>query len=368
MINVQSPIETELLLFANPLHGNKKFQKGALGTCSYYALNYIRDRYKYAKSRDEERKIEKNWSENRRKSMILNFCHIVASHGVDEILKEIKDDSNFIEMIDILKQRLKMTIKKFLNNYAPRFDLQKEIRIYLDGFEIYLKKFSNETKFKKNMEQYYFKKFADLQIYFLTKIINVNLDELIKDFFIQRGFRPRPLNSNSIEFGYTLLPCIYHEQQIKSYQLQFSTWNPRKNNLTSLIKELESKGPHVFIMNGNIVEHINKKFIKKKNGFNIYEVTFNEKPAFFSHTITVVGGGENNKNQKFIYYIDPNDSYSDKSKVPIYKISYDLFFNNVRAQEKGLQIHHSIDDDADACCEKYYGVFGANGLKPTRDP
>lgn len=369
VINKKKSIKRELLLHVNPLYGNKSIQKGAIMSCLYHALNYIRCRYKQTGHQyPKERYFEKIFSNTRRALSDLSLCEVMLlklfdcwikkndfAHGqvlhVTEWIAWFKKESADIDRYAFLS----LTHEK---NYTLHNDAYKHLENFMDSLSSeYLSKKMSIDEIKTNLIQYFYEQQSIIILKILTKDLNLNLERLILDFFEKRNVS---LESNFADV-YKILPAIYMEQIARFNNLYFLTKDILKN-VNILLDAVENNGALVFIFPSKILHNQKQYFIKNKHGFCIYDLEFSDDVTdHMSHAMVLVGGLIDSQGKEFVYIINPDNHYSEHVKTPIYRIPYEIFKNNLLSYD-GLE-----NEEKDYSLNRYF-MYGAHGLNRTRDP
>jgi len=223
IINIHSSDKRELFVWANPLYGSKMMQKGAIDTCWYQVLNYIRERYKESKdiTYTEKRKLEKLWSDFRFEMgrLVINYRQILLyiNHAEDIEPIEIDEFSDVEELFD-----------RSIFRYAD------STKIYFENFLIFLKSVHVEETIKKEqiieiMKNFFFSQLAQLQRTFITQKLKLDFDKLKHAFFEARGFNSdRPFEHSLGAYSH-IIDYLQKEQLYKLYDIVFFNLDAAEN-------------------------------------------------------------------------------------------------------------------------------------------
>lgn len=384
LINEKKSHERELLLYANPLHGNKKTQKKARMSCVYHAYNYIRTRYKYSEDKHlQERKIEKIFSSGRRKlsdlaffkkmSMIMltqwiipNYFKNSAACDQDELLKLLKR-GGFVFSIKNIPKELNTHLVEELNQHFKQFADYLKNKIFPENS-------SKEVFFvdiEKHLSNYGTIAYSKLMLNILTIDLHFDFENLFFEFLQERNYTfsreevSKIIHALDLDISNSFIEPIYFNQQAKLYDLS-SLKKDITTNIDFLLNTLEKYGPLVCKVKGKITCRLSENFIKNTFGFPINEVKeFDEKSnKDCTHYVVLVGGGFDDINLEYVYYIDPNNEYSSQNKAPVYRISFEKFKIELAALDDVIL----IKNNEKFSMNRHYFLYGKNGLNLTRDP
>lgn len=367
LVNIHSPEKRELLLWSNPLYGNKTLQKGSHGTCWYNVLNYIRERYKenIESTFLEKRNLEKLWSNLRFEHQKLCSHQSYLSALVNELVKG--DELGEIERFSL------PIMFEILNNHCETPHSEDYLRYYKE-FVDYLKMYHLQSHINREMllqifDDYSNSKLLMLHTQFLTEKLHINYNRWIVDFYKTRGIEIIGKVTLSLYTATALINSILREQQNKAYDISLSSWIPEQS-FGCLLDEIEKQGPHIFYLNGCIEKQADSALLSCHSGFNIYELDQLKKIPGKGHCVIGIGGEITQDGKEFIYFIDPNDEYSYQKKPPVYKLSFDKFKSELISfyQELPIKSETCIDNKPEQSFIKYFTLFGRHGLSLTRDP
>lgn len=383
IVKEEKLIERELLIRANPLHGNKHTQKESDDTCSYYALNYIRTRYKQCPHLfQKERHIEKVFSKCKRKATNVSLCIDRFKKLFDFWIKENKINSlssmttqEWITFLS-LKAEDHVIISNPSHSKEKNGYLLTETYKYISSFIELMKHEGSFTTTPSTFTVEQMKNCIKLYRKYLLKIIEkeileqdlkLNFSALVKTFFSERGVDPTVHNIPELVSEIsdsTLTEKIFLDQEARLNKLNFLGRNIT-NSLSSLLDVIETNGPLVVVMNGNIADQTKTTFIKSVSNYPISDLTFSEQEHESRHAMVLVGGGVDKMSKEFVYLIDPNDKFTAQSKAPVYRIPFDKFKENL--------VPYDIDftfekNNKSYSLDKNYFVYSKNGLNLTRDP
>lgn len=370
----------ELLVNVNPLHGQKRYQKPMThSSCTYYALNYIRVRYKDAKEDvwQEKRAKEKLYSKERK--AVLTFCCI--------------RDLTFVRFIEFLKlnqiefnETSLVDLKKFSDFFKTcgiaRADFALSPSIEMNAcqhLEVMLSSIKDRMLPSKKLiaiiEKYY-------AILLKDHLVNFFNNDLQLDFYLvfENYLKLHNIYENGKIFFNTTVAlqnwcyqvnfaqALFYLQRNIDNEILSSDWSPEKD-FDFLLDVLEKNGPHVFSVEAKSADIAAKTVFKKSAGFDIYKVTFTpniETCTTIHHQIVVVGGCRDKNGNELIYYIDPKNGYGQDSKTPVYAMEYKHFQFFSRMYTHSMYVTTSQG--------KYipfltpYGFFGKYGKNPNRNP
>jgi len=376
--NKKKPNERELLLYANPLYGDKLIQKGSFGSCLYHSLNYIRCRYKQKSYQyPNERHIEKIFSDTQRTLTDLVLIEDMLANlfegwvKKDGFLKEKAIPTQ--EWIDYFTKKSIGIIEKynFLRLTKKKNDyLYNETCRHLHAFVDVLKS-ENLPKnllfiqIRAYLGNYFKKQDVLIQQKVLTKDLKLNLNALIIDFLKRKNQSPdsnfdvtKPLSMQGLDI---FIPAIYIEQVARFNNLHFFSKDILKD-VNTLLDAVEKNGALVFVASGNVVHHQRQVFVRERLDFSIYDLEFNDDDSieYFKHAMILVGGEVDSQFREFVYVIDPNNYYTEQAKTPIYRLTFDRFKSILQPFEQLPEKVSSLN--------RYFFMYGEHGLNRTRDP
>lgn len=365
LIRSNMPANRELLLWANPLYGNKKIQRPATNSCQHVALNYIRERYKDSNNPEfkENRRIEKLYSQFRyeyRKNLTIHLQIRAVLESLLELYEKSKtplvDSQEILAILDLIIQRdsfpFYQEAKELFNQF--RQSLEKEI-LTIRVAEL----FENLVKFFISIDNKQKKAF-------LTQMLGCNYDQLVNNFLKERGYNCKAIKVKNSD---ALINFIFFEQECKAFNIYFSSWTP-KDTLSTLLDDIEKNGPQIVQLSGFVSKQSQKTFVKSYESVEIFEVNNFAKIPHFCHVVILVGGEIEQNGSLSIYFMDPNNEYSYPKKRIIYKMPYTEFLSMIVPFENNISLQPSIDngDKVDACLVRSFSAFGVHGLELTRDP
>lgn len=379
VINKKKFNQRELLLYANPLYGNKNTQKGAVMSCLYHALNYIRCRYKQAGHQYPiERHYEKIFSETRRALSVLSLCDVILLNLFDCWTKKNNFEQetvlHIVEWVEFFK-RVRVDIATL--NHENSHSLHSEACKHINNFIVilnseWLSKKLSIAEMKEHLIMYFNAQQAIILQKTLTKDLKLNLDNLIIDFLKQRKVPlgsnldlTKPLSVQNLGVLYALIPAIYMEQVARFNNLYFLTKDILKD-VNIVLDAVEENGALVFIFPSKVLHNQKQHFIKNKHNFCIYDFEFSDDAMdHMSHSMVLVGGLIDAQSREFVYIINPNNTYTEQAKTPIYRIPYEKFKSNLLSYD-GLA-YEEFSEEKCYSLNRYF-MYGANGLNRTRDP
>lgn len=367
LINVNSPEKRELLLWANPLYGNKTLQKGSRGTCWYNVYLYARERRKESKVAIDagKRDLEKLWSDFRSDHQKLHSHECFLS----DVIKELKGVTIPIEKFS------SSAIFEYYNNHHSGLPYTEDYLRYYKGFVDYLTINYKQSHVGHEMVLKIFRDYVKsalltFNIKFLTEKLHFNYKQWILDFYKEgQGLETIEEVTLSLQHYWALIDFILYEQQHKAYDICVSSWNPEQS-FNCLLDEIEKNGPHIFYLKSWELKQSAKTFLFSYSGFNIYNVEQLKTIEKGGHCVVVIGGEITQDGKEFIYFIDPNDEYSYQKKPPVYKFSFDKFkLELLSFYRKGpIPPEISQDNKPKKMFIEYFTIFGRHGLALTRDP
>lgn len=378
VINKKSFYEREILVYANPLYGMKQLQKGSEGTCFYHCLNYIRCRYHDSSIQYPlERNIEKIFSDARRKLGDLFLSSSLLSKLVDTWFKTNKLDKDTKLNTDQWIKFLKFNSEK--NEFSvPGWSKEKNKKYLglayevLDDFFYYFHSLPSGKVYTFEEVKEHLFTLNKVHTLFLTrnilvKDLQLDFTKLAIDFLKTRNIKSSEINSLLASNDLLVYaPNIFMEQQVKFNNLHFFTKNILKS-LSVLLDVIEKNGPLVFNYSSEVLQITKESLIKTCSGFSIYQIEFEDKPIKGNtHAMILVGGGIDREMHEFVYLINPNNSYTEKGKTPIYQISFEKFKKNLLAYEQP-ETFTQRDGQTYSLIKNFF-IYSKQGLKPTRDP
>ena len=374
--------QRELLIRANPLYGIKTIQKGSYQTCFYYALNYIRFRYKQSgQSFSEERDIEKAFGRCRRESTNAHLCSVWFNRLLDYWTKKNKIDrqlamttQEWIVFFELQVENPQMImdddLSKEKNNYFL-FETYKHIFMFIEYLKVEKSASYTVEQMKQRINLYFRNVSMLIRKDVLIKDLKLDFSTLLIQYLEQRGVDHyskkinefiRELDSIGLD---AITEDVFFEQETKLNGLHFFG-KDLIDNLSTLLDVIEKNGPLVTIVSSNILNPTKTTLIKSVANYPISELEFGDnKSPGISHAMVVVGGGIDALSKQYVYLMDPNDKYTDQAKAPVYRVAFEKFKRILSSYDSGIEM---VIDDKPYTLDRNYFIYSKNGLNLTRDP
>lgn len=354
-------------------------QKGE--TCSYYVMNYLRDRIGkiVPPGLEEKRKLEKIISAQRKeytKLTIIKACEWIVVNTAAAFLQTYSAEQITIETI---RNTLLKTFQFFLKDSGFSTFFEEVNRYpFMPEHKEYMKEFIR--KIKETYEHY------SAEEYPLTELLDINqltalkqADAFISFYekcFVEHGLDINELynkyreDCNDIDIGATsplssslsglapnvkhvILDNIYQKVCLQLNDIKQTNWHP-KDGIDDLIQLIHNKGPQmasgfmgIHYYDSSSVVDINIGNIHAK-GFKSNSVKLNNNND--AHVILVVGvtkAGYKESKHDLVYYIDPKVTQKANEPLVIYTVSYSTFV-------KRLVESHSVKGNGE---ENYWNKF-----------
>lgn len=330
-------------------------QKGE--TCSYYVMNYLRDRIGKVvpAGMEEKRKLESLISKQRKEYTKLTIVRACEWALVSTAAQYINVHRAEHRTIDSIQETLIRTVQVFLAD--PGFNVffeQTNGYPFLPEHQEYMKEFIRELK---STYQYYLSKGYPLQelldivkltelkqskafISFYEKCFkahHLDVNELYnmfrKDCSGIVGIYPLPssLNDFQDDAKNMILHQIYLMNNLRLNNIKQSNWHP-KDGIDGLINLIRERGP--LMASGFIGKHYydESSIVDLKVG-KIHARGFKPNSAKISkdsdaHVILIIGvtkcGYEKSKSD-LVYYIDPKIPQKANRPLVVFTVSYTTF-------------------------------------------
>jgi hypothetical protein len=332
----------------------QKAQKG--GTCWWYALNYLRPRYRNVNSKElsEARKIEQENSLLRKQ-----FSSALLLEEISEARRHLfpqATDREVAEWFFANQHILLLTYQphsQFKHGTVPHYSgshrilkrqivaiLSHELPYSLESV-LLLKQFISQNVFA-SINSFLMNQTADFCLDFLQKReISIqkfchDLSDRFRPILTQRRFSNNLLWENlSTSSKYCLLYSLSIKVIAESFSLEESTWKPAQG-IKALISELKHYGPLYVTGYFGRGRYRTAPYLCREtiNGNPLYRwdesTRIPQQTNDSSHAIVITGAAIKKKNS-FIYFRDPSDQ-SDP-RIPCsdkyYKIYYTTFISHL---------------------------------------